>query len=131
MHIQKASAAQGVRVFPSVIEETRNRMHALCAGVRRDLEITARKNEVLPLRRQEGKTVADVPKKRFSVGRRVLVGMGMRPAVVKSFDDKPSVMGEYGHVVVFDDSREERRVMGCDMQAVRNSIKICACTDLR
>jgi hypothetical protein len=93
-------------------------MHALCADVRRDLEITARQNEVLPLRRQEGNRVVDVPKKRFSIGRRVLVGMGMRPAVVKSSDDKPSVMGEYRHVVVFGDSQEERRVMGCDLQPV-------------
>jgi hypothetical protein len=118
MHIQKASAMQGEWVVPSVIEEARNRMHALCSGIRRELEIQARENELFPSRRQEGKAVANVPKKRFSVGRRVLVGMGMRPAVIKSFDDAPSVMGEYAHLVEFDDNHEQRRVLGCDMQPV-------------
>jgi hypothetical protein len=117
-HIRSASGQQHGAVVISVTEEAHQRMHALCAGIRRDLEIMVREYEAFPTKRQEGNSMADVPKKRYSVGRHVLVGMGMRPAVIKSFDDKPSVMGEYAHVVVFDDNHEERRVLGCDMQPV-------------
>jgi hypothetical protein len=69
-------------------------------------------------RDKEDGPVPNAPKKRFSVGRRVLVGMGMRPAVVVSFDDNPSVLGEYAHLVEFDDTHEKRRTLGCDMHAV-------------
>lgn len=59
-----------------------------------------------------------VPKKRFSVGRRVLVGMGMRPATVKSVADAPSTMAEFVHEVLVDGDIEVRRVLGCELQPV-------------
>src|SRR5690349_21199200 len=51
---------------------------------------------------------------RFAVGTRVLVSMGLRPAVVKQVDDRPSTMGEYVHTV--ETERGEERVVGCDME---------------
>lgn len=117
-HIRMASTQQGGAVLNLMTQEASQRMYAVSAGVRRNLEIMAREYEAFPAKRQGGKSMADVPKKRYSVGRHVLVGMGLRPAVVKSFDDKPSVMGEYAHVVEFDDNHEELRVLGCDIQPV-------------
>jgi len=58
------------------------------------------------------------PKKRFSVGRRVLVGMGMRPGIVTSVAEQPSVMGEFVHLVQVDGEQEARAVLGCDIQAL-------------
>jgi hypothetical protein len=58
------------------------------------------------------------PKQRFSPGRRVLVGIGMRPATVKSVDDVPREMGEFGHEVLLDGEQEVRRVVGCDIHPV-------------
>jgi len=59
----------------------------------------------------------EVPKKRFSAGRRVLVGMGNRPGTVESVADVPTVMGEFMHVVKPDAHPDlPQRVMGCDMR---------------
>ena len=59
-----------------------------------------------------------IPKKRFSVGRRVLVGMGMRPGTVTSVAEQPSVMGEFCHEVQVDGEQQGREVLGCDLQAL-------------
>src|SRR5258708_26729639 len=57
-------------------------------------------------------------KKRFSPGRRVLVGMGMLPGTVKSVDDVPSVMGEFVHEVLLDGKTETLKVVGCDIHPI-------------
>jgi hypothetical protein len=67
-HIRKASAQGRGAIVASVTEEANQRMYALCAGVRRDLEIMAREYEAFPARRQEGKSMADRPRKRYSGG---------------------------------------------------------------
>src|SRR5260370_6866140 len=59
-------------------------------------------------------------KKRFSPGRRVLVGMGMLPGTVKSVDDVPSVMGEFVHEVLLDGKTETRKIVGCDIHPIPN-----------
>jgi hypothetical protein len=57
-------------------------------------------------------------KKRFSVGRRVLVGMGMRPGTVTFVDEYPSTLAEYRHGVQLDGEEEVRNVLGCEIQGV-------------
>jgi hypothetical protein len=58
------------------------------------------------------------PKKRYAVGRRVLVGMGKRPGTVQSVAEAPSVLAEYVHEVLVDGEQVPRRVIGCDMEAI-------------
>lgn len=55
-------------------------------------------------------------KQRFSPGRRVMVGMGMKVGTVKTVADHPSVLGEFVHEVLVDGENEPRRVVGCDLQ---------------
>lgn len=55
------------------------------------------------------------PKQRFSPGRRVLVGVGMRPATVRSVADVPSTLGEFVHEVLADGQMQVERVLGCDL----------------
>jgi hypothetical protein len=57
-------------------------------------------------------------KKRYSVGRRVLVGMGMLPVTIKSVAEVPSVMGEYVHEVLVDGRKEVQRVLGCEIHRI-------------
>jgi hypothetical protein len=57
-------------------------------------------------------------KKRFSIGRRVLVGMGMLPGTVKSVTDMPSVMGEFVHEVLLDGKTETRKDVGCEIYPI-------------
>ena len=59
-----------------------------------------------------------LPKKRFSVGRRVLLGLGMQPATVQSVADVPSTLGEYVHEVLVDGDPAMRRVLGSQLQPV-------------
>jgi hypothetical protein len=56
-----------------------------------------------------------LPKQRFSKGRRVLVGMMQRPGTVMSVDDVPSIMGEYVHVVLVDGEQVAQPVVSCDI----------------
>ncbi len=58
------------------------------------------------------------PKKRFSVGRRVMVGLGMRPATVQSVAEVPSTLGEFVHEVLVDGEPQARRVLGSELHAV-------------
>jgi hypothetical protein len=61
----------------------------------------------------------EVPKKRFSAGRRVLVGMGNKPGTVQSVAETPTVMGEYAHEVILDGRPGmPQKVLGCDMRGV-------------
>jgi hypothetical protein len=101
---------------PSLVEEADNRMNAVAASARRDMEIMARESEAF-LRKSE-ESVKQAPKKRFSPGRRVLVGMGNRPATVQSVADVPSTLGEYVHEVLVDSDQGVHRVLGCDLQPV-------------
>jgi len=55
-------------------------------------------------------------KQRFSPGRRVMVGMGMRVGTVKTVADHPSLLGEFVHEVLVDGEDQPRRVIGCDLQ---------------
>jgi hypothetical protein len=57
-------------------------------------------------------------KNRFSIGGRVLVGLGMQPATVQSVADAPSTLGEYAHEVLVDGEQGMRRVLGCDLKPV-------------
>jgi hypothetical protein len=57
-------------------------------------------------------------KQRFSPGRRVMVGMGMKAGTVRSVADRPSVLGEFVHEVLVDGEDQLRRVVGCDLQPV-------------
>jgi hypothetical protein len=57
-------------------------------------------------------------KKRFSIGRRVLVGIGVRPATVQSVAGAPSILGEYEHEVLVDGKQQIERVLGCDLQPI-------------
>jgi hypothetical protein len=63
-------------------------------------------------------SMKQLPKRRFSVGRRVLVGIGMRVGTVRSVDDAPSVLGEFAHEVLVDGEKQPLRVLGCDLQPV-------------
>jgi hypothetical protein len=58
------------------------------------------------------------PKQRFSPGRRVLVGIGMRPGTVKSVAEVPTVMGEFVHDVLMDGEQIAQPVVGCDIHPV-------------
>ena len=59
------------------------------------------------------------PKKRFSVGRRVLKGLGAQPATVTSVAEVPSVMGEYVHEVILDAYPDlPQLVLGCELRAI-------------
>jgi hypothetical protein len=55
-------------------------------------------------------------KQRFSPGRRVMVGMGMKVGTVKTVADHPRVLGEFVHEILVDGENEPRRVVGCDLQ---------------
>jgi hypothetical protein len=59
------------------------------------------------------------PKKRFSVGRRVLKGLGSQPATVTSVADVPSVLGEYMHEIILDEYPDlPQKVLGCELRAI-------------
>ncbi len=59
----------------------------------------------------------EVPKKRFSVGRRVLKGLGSQPATVTSVAEVPGAMGEYMHEIVLDAYPDlPQQVMGCELR---------------
>jgi hypothetical protein len=60
-----------------------------------------------------------VPKNRFSVGRRVLKGLGAQPATVTSVAELPSTLGEYIHDVILDAYPDQpQKVLGCDLRAI-------------
>jgi hypothetical protein len=93
-------------------------MYAVAASIRRDLEIMAREHEAFPDRAAEQRksTMTPTPKKRFSTGRRVLVGTRSRPGTVVSVDDQPGDMGEFRHIVKIDQDGRTLPVLGCDLQ---------------
>jgi hypothetical protein len=115
-HLRRTFSQERGAAVPSLIQEADNRMHALVARTRSDLEIMARENEVFP--NGSGDVMKQTKKNRFSVGRRVLVGMGMQPAVVRSVADVPSTLGQYVHEVLVDGEQAMRRVLGSELQPV-------------
>jgi len=118
-HIRMASSQQHGAVLGLMTQEASRCMHAVSASIRRDLEIMAREYEAFPTRSQEDNVMKQASKKkRFSVGRRVLKGIGMLPAIVKKVDDVPSVMGEYMHEVLLDCDGQVEHVLGCELQPV-------------
>jgi hypothetical protein len=117
-NLNHAFDQQGGGVVSLLISEAARRMQAVSAGLRRDLEIMVREYEAFP-KKQEGEreSMKQTPKNRYSVGRRVLVGIGNRPGTVESVADVPTVMGEFMHVVKLDGHLDlPRQVMGCDMR---------------
>ncbi len=61
----------------------------------------------------------ELSKKRFSVGRRVLKGLGAQPATVTSVADVPSVLGEYMHEIILDAYPDlPQKAMGCELRAI-------------
>lgn len=59
----------------------------------------------------------EAPKKRFSVGRRVLKGLASQPGTVTSVAEAPSVMGEYLHEIILDAYPDmPQKVMGCELR---------------
>jgi hypothetical protein len=75
----------------SLVQRVDMRMREVSASCRRDLEIMVREYEAFPKTPAEEKeSMKQDPKKRFSVGRRVLVGIAMRPATVQSVAEAPS-----------------------------------------
>lgn len=109
------SLVRGAAV-PSLIRESDNRMHAIAASTRRDLAIMAREYEIFP--NKSGESMKQRSKNRFSIGRRVLVGLGMQPATVQTVADAPSTLGEYAHEVLVDGEQGMRRILGCDLKPV-------------
>ena len=99
-------------------QEAEMRMHAVVADVRRDLEIKVREREAFPIRAVAEKecSMTSMPKRRFSPGRRVLVGHQSRPGTIVSVDGQPSQMGEFRHTVRLDEDGQSIAVLGCDIQ---------------
>ena len=57
------------------------------------------------------------PKKRFAIGRRVLLRLG-KVGTVQSVAEQPAALGEYMHEVLVDGEAQSRRAMGCELEAV-------------
>src|SRR5579872_3726899 len=76
-NLRKVLSQERGAAVPSSIQEADDRMQAVAASARLDLEILVREYEAFPNKSRA--PMKQVSKKRFSVGRRVLVGMGMRP----------------------------------------------------
>jgi hypothetical protein len=95
------------------------RMHAIASDCRRDMEIMVREHEAFPTRTLPEKEhiVTRMPKKRFSPGRRVLVGNQARPGTIASVGEGPEAMGEFRHTVTLDQDGQTIPVLGCDLQA--------------
>jgi hypothetical protein len=114
--------AQGiadVKVPISVRQEGNLRSRKIMPQIRVMIEAARVEDERKRVAIGNESRMKEVPKKRFSVGRRVLVGMANRPGTVKSVAEVPSTLGEFMHEVVLDAHPElPQKVMGCDMRAV-------------
>jgi hypothetical protein len=119
-HLHKAFSHQRMGAVVNLLtQEAEIRMHATAADIRRDLQIMVREYEAFPNRISDEKEhrMAQMPKVRFSPGRRVLVGRQSRPGTIVSVDDRPSDMGEFRHMVTLDREQQTIAVLGCDLQA--------------
>lgn len=116
-HLRRVVTQQGSGAAHLFIEQADRRMLAAASDARRDLELMVREHEVFPNKaRREMESMKQATKKRFSVGRRVLVGMGMQPGTVQSVADAPSTLGEFVHEVLVDGESQSRRVLGSELQ---------------
>ena len=106
-----------------VTHKAETRMRAVAIEMRRDLEIMAREHEAFPDKsvKERGQRMTPTPKRIFSPGRRVLVGLGSRPGTIVSVDEQPSVMGEFRHIVKMDNDGRTEEVLGCDIQGFPRS----------
>lgn len=118
-HLHRAFRNQSMgAVVDLLTQEADRQMNAVAASIRTNLEIMAREHEAFPdqTAQQRGYAMAQTPKKRFSVGRRVLVGTQSRPGTIVSVDDQPSEMGEFRHIVRIEQGGQILQVLGCDLQ---------------
>jgi hypothetical protein len=118
-HLHTASAHQRMGAVVNLLaQEADRQMYAVATSIRTDLEIMAREYEAFPDRaaQQRRHTMIQSPKRRFSAGRRVLVGTRSRFGTIVSVDDKPGDMGEFRHIVTIDQDGHTLPVMGCDLQ---------------
>jgi hypothetical protein len=120
VHLRRAFALQRRGAAINVLtQEAERSMYAVAASLRMDLEIMVREFEAFPniATSERDTSMTQQPKRRFSPGRRVLVGIQSRPGKIASVDDQPSVMGEFRHVVAMDADGQVKEVLGCDLQA--------------
>ena len=120
-HLHKAFSHQRMGAVVNLLtQEAEIRMHATAADIRRDLQIMVREYDAFPSRTSEETEyrMAQMPKARFSPGRRVLVGRQSRTGTIVSVDDGPSNMGEFRHMVTLDREGQTIAVLGCDLQAL-------------
>jgi hypothetical protein len=118
-HLHKVFSQRSVGAGLNVLtQRPEMRMHAVAADIRRDLEIMAREYEAFPNKPvlEKEHRMTPIPKRRFSPGRRVLVGNQSKPGTVVSEDDQPGEMGEFRHVVTLDRDGQSIPVYGCDLQ---------------
>jgi hypothetical protein len=118
-HLHRAFSEQRMGAVTSLVtEEAGRRMYAVATAVRRDLEIMARVDEAFPnvVVTEKERSMSQQPKRRFSPGRRVLVGHQSRPGTIVSVDHQPSDMGEFRHIVAMDPDGQTKPVLGCDLQ---------------
>jgi hypothetical protein len=119
-HLHQAFKSQRMGAVVNLLaQEGELQMSALVSNARRDLEIMVRENEVLPKRADLKREhhMEPMPKKRFSTGRRVLVGNQSRPGTVVSVQDRPGELGEFAHQIRLDQDGQTKAVLGCDLQA--------------
>jgi hypothetical protein len=120
-HLHKTFSHQRMGAVVNLLtQEAEMRMHATAADIRRDLQIMVREYDAFPNRTSDEMEyrMAQMPKTRFSPGRRVLVGRQSRPGTILSVDDQPSNMGEFRHMVTLDREGQTIAVLGCDLQAL-------------
>lgn len=119
-HLRKVFQQRPSTIVPMLTEEAGRRMYAASASAKSDLEIRAREDQAFPEKEitKAENEMKETSKRRFSIGRRVLVGNQSRPGVVILVDGQPSVMGEFRHEIKLDDNQEVRAVLGCDLQAL-------------
>lgn len=117
-NLNKIFVQEGGLVASSMVQQTSMRVYAMSASARRDLEIMAREFEAFPKRPEEISSMKEIRRKRFSQGRRVLVGMGLRPGTVQSVANAPSTLGEFVHEVLVDGEPQVLRVLGSELQPI-------------
>jgi hypothetical protein len=112
---RQGEAGVGAGVSQLLAQEAAQRMYAVSANLRRDLEIMVRENEALPRTSTKEASMSKTPS-RYSVGRRVLFGMTNRPGIVKSVSNVPGQMGEFVHQLQDERTEEVLPVLGCDIR---------------
>lgn len=118
VNLNKVFERESRGVISYVTQRASMRLYGVAGSLRRDLEIMARESELFPNKSEELKSMKEIRRKRFSVGRRVLVGMGLRPGTVQSVADAPSTLGEFVHAVLIDGEPQARRVLGSEIHPI-------------